>query len=224
MLKEPSIVPRSMNSCLVSQFIPVPVEMPVHHLERKRVVACSHRSMRRERLWWTGSASAASSNFWPLKTSSRTRSSIMKARVTFIGMKNAGLKAQSAKNADAADAQHDFLPDPVILVAAIETRRQFPVAGEFSSTSVSIRYSGTAPRFTRQTSTKTCSVPTSSSTTKRSRPSGAADSMGASPAFQLLVDVFLPAIRAEGAGESNPAGKRSRFRSSGIPRSADSLQ
>src|SRR5688572_20424077 len=48
-------------------------------------------------------------------------------RVTFVRMKDRWLKTKGPENANASDSQNDLLPYAVILVPAIETRRELPV-------------------------------------------------------------------------------------------------
>ena len=48
--------------------------------------------------------------------------------MTFVRVKHAGMDSQSAKNTHAADAEHDFLSNPVFFVSSVKACGKFAIA------------------------------------------------------------------------------------------------
>ena len=130
-----------------------------------------------------------------------------KGRVPLVQVPGAGLDAQGAQDAHAAQAQHDLLADARFLVAAVEPRREVPIPGGVLLTLVSIRYSWTRPARTCQTWTCT-GVPRRCDLDQQTVAVGVQDGVDRHLVEIEGVIVRLAASRRAGsAGESSPADR-----------------
>ena len=100
------------------KIIPIAGKMFFHHGERKRVVACRDRSVGREDRRRTD----ALGGFFEAYSRLHEFSCALEhheCSVAFVGVEDGGLNAQRAEHTHSADAEHDFLTDAVLLIAAV---------------------------------------------------------------------------------------------------------